>query len=180
MSDIEQQLEFLYAYRDMLDEQIADPNTSSWDKLWLKWDRSDVNYEIADLENQLGKLSDELFQQVIESAWDELQDDLSTCIDLGTRDGALAVELSRQRLELDDRGARFREEIARKQKERAENRDYLEKLDGRRPPAPPGTLAAKRELEQILQKMRAVKNPTRADFEAIRDEVKRLRGPSYR
>lgn len=81
MGEIQEELDFLYAYEDLLVDELGDPDTGFFDSFWTEWDLWDVKFDIADLETEMADLQGAALDWSVDDLWSQFATGFGASID---------------------------------------------------------------------------------------------------
>lgn len=181
LQELEGELATLKEKEAALLKEQNDPSTDWWAQSWVEYDLADVRWEIAKVEQKLGKLEDtmeNLFGRV-SKFWDDAfaaLERVTTLHDFFRTTGAQKLD---QGIALNEKGradaaARQKKDAAEAEKRGRARRDAMDK--GVIRPAPPESKAVRDELQRIYVAMKEGKvQKTEQAVEAMRAKVAQVR-----
>jgi hypothetical protein len=199
ISELEAQLDELYAYRDILQWELDDPDLDLWDQLWLEFDLMDIDLQIADLEKKLGRLEDDVYNWFVDATKDTFDafGALWSSAAVASTSDSLTGTFSKlgedrrttsQELDLirDIRDRRQREIDALRRRREAQELEHSEDAKRRSDDAEKAAIRSLRPsppaptpetLSQLLQALDAAqRDRTRESVDRAMKEIKKLRG----
>lgn len=186
MTAIQDELEFLYMYEELLLEELDDPMLGTVDSFWVEWDLWDVEFDIDDLEVELGSLQGEAFDRSFDTdaLWDSYMGSFATAIDgfLNLFDAEFQLEKQAGAEESVNDNRRVIRQIASQRLEQAQTQGKIERdtveLQRTENRGVALTDAVKKsliEMQPLVSQLMA--EPNRAVADQLRQQINAIRGP---